>query len=129
MKREYVKPVMQGEAFVANEYVAACYKINCNVPGSGSLWAETNGQEGLQMSGRNKDTELVRGAKACNEWHKGVIQDEAPAANGYWVQPGGWFGEDKVDSVYYWKEDLGSPYNYHATMLDKVEWETNPNAS
>lgn len=29
MKREYVKPVIESEEFVANEYVAACYKIVC----------------------------------------------------------------------------------------------------
>ena len=41
MKREYSKPAMNVEVFEASEYVAACYKINCNVPGSGKLWAET----------------------------------------------------------------------------------------
>ncbi len=30
MKKVYVKPVMESEAFVANEYVAACFKITCN---------------------------------------------------------------------------------------------------
>ncbi len=29
MKKEYVKPMMECEAFVANEYVAACYDIIC----------------------------------------------------------------------------------------------------
>ena len=29
MKRTYVKPVMESEEFVANEYVAACYLITC----------------------------------------------------------------------------------------------------
>lgn len=32
MKRAYVRPTMVGERFVANEYVAACWKIECNVP-------------------------------------------------------------------------------------------------
>ena len=30
MKKAYVTPVMESEAFVANEYVAACFKITCN---------------------------------------------------------------------------------------------------
>lgn len=30
MKKEYMKPVMESEAFVANEYVAACWFIRCN---------------------------------------------------------------------------------------------------
>lgn len=29
MKREYVKPVIESEEFVANEYVAGCYIIKC----------------------------------------------------------------------------------------------------
>lgn len=35
MKKAYVTPVMESEAFVANEYVAACYRIRC-----------TDGEEG-----------------------------------------------------------------------------------
>lgn len=30
MKREYVKPVIESEEFVANEYVAACWWVTCN---------------------------------------------------------------------------------------------------
>lgn len=29
MRKEYVKPVMESEEFVLNEYVAACWQINC----------------------------------------------------------------------------------------------------
>ena len=29
MKKAYVTPVMESEAFVANEYVAACWRIVC----------------------------------------------------------------------------------------------------
>lgn len=29
MKKTYVKPVMEGEAFVANEYIAACWTVSC----------------------------------------------------------------------------------------------------
>lgn len=32
MKREYVKPVIESEEFVANEYVAACWDLKCNTP-------------------------------------------------------------------------------------------------
>lgn len=30
MKKTYVSPVMETEEFVANEYVAACYEVECN---------------------------------------------------------------------------------------------------
>ena len=33
MKKAYVKPVMESEAFVANEYVAACYWAKCDPQG------------------------------------------------------------------------------------------------
>lgn len=29
MRKEYVKPVMESEEFVSNEYVAACYWVDC----------------------------------------------------------------------------------------------------
>ena len=127
--REYVKPMMDSEVFVANEYVSACYKINCNVPGTGYLYAETNGQPGLQRTGHNADKFLVGPVSACNEWHKGIIQDNPPESNGYWYQPGilGW-GSSTTD-VYWWEEDLGSSSDIHATRMDKIEWETNRNAS
>lgn len=35
MKRTYVKPVMESEAFVANEYVAACWTFACEGGGTG----------------------------------------------------------------------------------------------
>ena len=30
--KAYVKPMMDSEVFVANEYVAACYRIKCTTP-------------------------------------------------------------------------------------------------
>ena len=126
MKREYSTPVMKVEVFEASESVAACYKINCNVPGSGILWAETNGEKGLQTSGSNKDTQLTfKYYGACNRWHKGVIQGKDPEFNGYWRDIYG-----NTTKVYWWKEDLGSASDYHATRMDGIrEWETNTNAS
>ena len=32
MKRESVKPVIESEEFVANEYVAACWRLTCETP-------------------------------------------------------------------------------------------------
>ena len=33
MRKDYVKPTMESEAFVANEYVAACYWVDCTHDG------------------------------------------------------------------------------------------------
>lgn len=41
MKKEYVKPQIFGEKFIANEYVAACYHGVCNI--SGYVFTDTNG--------------------------------------------------------------------------------------
>ena len=30
--KNYVKPMMESEAFAANEYIAACYRIRCTTP-------------------------------------------------------------------------------------------------
>lgn len=38
MKKAYVKPVMESEAFVANEYVAACWRVSCNDCGEEMLY-------------------------------------------------------------------------------------------
>lgn len=124
MKREYSTPAMKVEVFEASESVAACYKIYCNVPGSGKLWNENGKEPGLQTKGTNKDEQLTfTKMSACNRWHKGVIKSEDPKANGYWVSG------RRVTPVFWWNERLGSSSDYHATTLNKINWETNPNAS
>ena len=30
MRKEYVKPMMESEEFVSNEYVAACWRVTCD---------------------------------------------------------------------------------------------------
>ena len=45
MKRQYVKPMMESEAFVANEYVAACYTVSCIGDGCGSFPGKWEGTE------------------------------------------------------------------------------------
>lgn len=46
MKKEYVKPAMESEVFISNEYVAACYSGVCNVNcWSYSAWDDADGDE------------------------------------------------------------------------------------
>lgn len=129
--KTYVKPNLVSEKFIANEYIAACYVINCNVPGLGTLYNESNGVPGLQTRGKfgeyEADERVVSGVWACNEWHKGVFQDEAPKANGYWKY--GTIFDSEIVDVYWWNENLGSGLDVHATTIFDKEWETNPNAS
>lgn len=51
MKKEYVKPVMEGEAFVANEYVATCYTIICD---NNCGYVETKSLDGVGNHGTAK---------------------------------------------------------------------------
>lgn len=107
MKRAYVRPTMVGERFVANEYVAACWKINCNVPlGTGYIDKNGNG---------------------CNKWHTGVkgVPNDGPKANAMW-HPSWSVGKDYP--VYYWRDGDGE-LDIHFSKVEDAQWETNPNAS
>lgn len=135
--KKYVKPTMNGEMFVANEYVGACYVINCNVPDAVDwsgfwpegldvyLYSESNGSSGLQTTGSNPDKLILsgNGIGGCDEWHKGVISGTAPSYNGYWVIE----DQDPIQ-VYWWDEELGSAYDVHATTSPQTA-KSNPNAS
>lgn len=88
MKKEYMKPTMFAEEFVANEYVAACgdankvYKFTCDAGGgaSGEVYIESNGKDGLQVFEQNPDTHRTRGwtrsYHACNITHEASATDE-----------------------------------------------------
>ena len=42
MKKEYVKPVIESEEFVANEYVALCWTGYCNEKHTFAIWDVTD---------------------------------------------------------------------------------------
>lgn len=129
MKRAYVKPTMESEAFVPQTYVAACgdenkvYKFVCNAnPGGwfevGGVYEETNGKEGLQLIGSNPDRRLsFLSYHPCSETHYAPVDDEF--IHGYLV------GVDippKVTEVMIWT-DGGT--NVHCTTdLKQETWET-----
>lgn len=131
MKKIWSAPEAVAEQFAANEYVAACYLVKCDVPSGRGLYNESNGVPGLQMES-NGDTPADErllwkiGLSGCNRYHGGVIRATDPETNGYWVSQN-WGGSYDVISVFWWHEDLGSTYDYHASA--SLEFETNPNAS
>lgn len=86
MKRTYVTPTMECESFAADQYVAACYKINCNVPGYGDGYVESNGQAGLQ-TGRNGDNYKASGT-GCGVMQTVVMEPGYRPTKGYWVVDG-----------------------------------------
>ena len=126
MKREYVRPMMRGEVFAANEYVAGCgdsgvtYKFTCDAGGGrlGSVYLETNGREGLQTDGPNRD-KYLSGYYACGTTHEAESDDEF--LDGYYVRDEGY--GTKVTKVIVWRGPWGN--NTHCTTnLDKDSWET-----
>lgn len=138
-KRIWSKPEMNEFAFAANEYVAACWKINCNVElGFGfididgnKLWDKfidtllTPGRDRYDREEKKwyKDPSTVKG---CGTWHKGVegVPDDGPEANAVWCPAN---GGDNYD-VYYWRDGNGA-YDVHFSKAEDAQWETNPNAS
>lgn len=127
MRKEYVKPSITSEEFVANEYIAACWNIRCNVP-YGYGYYETNGKPGYQS-----DDVYIAGGSGCKKMHEARGIDAAgPAANAMW-QPTDVFGKKVGDpyGVFYFKAkgDHWGDSNHHFCTLDKVNWDPNPNAS
>lgn len=87
MKKVYVTPVMESEAFVANEYVAACYNVKCaqddvagrlcNYPerliktGDWTLseWLDKNGDESFHKGDESHFASFSREREDVNEYY------------------------------------------------------------
>lgn len=132
MKKQWASPRILVQEFEANEYVAACWKINCNVPtGFGFIDRNENGKYD-----RFADEKLTSdGVYGCNVWHTGVegVPGDGPQANAMW-QPqretwwGGYENNGDAYDVYYWSDGWGQSHR-HFSKVEDAQWETNPNAS
>lgn len=125
-KRVYSKPILESETFIPQAYIAKCgdsgtvYKFTCDAGGgyAGSVYLETNGQEGLQ-TGRGGDRYLS-GYHACGTTHEADSNNEF--LEGYYVTSS-WFGGTKVTPVIVWRGPNND--NTHCTTnLDMDSWET-----
>lgn len=125
-KKAYIKPVLESETFVPQSYVAACgdlnkvYKFKCDAGGgrSGSVYLETNGQEGLQTGGRNPD-QYLSGYHACGTTHEAKSTDAF--LDGYYVTSS--WGSTTVTPVIVWRGPNND--NTHCTEnLNMDSWET-----
>lgn len=128
-KKIWTRPLAEVEQFMANEYVAACWKINCNVP-DGYGYTDNNGNgkydyntDTLLTPGSNKNPKSVSG---CGTWHVGVqgVPNDGPVANAMWNPD--WGNTDYP--VYYWRDGDGA-YDVHFSKVEDAQWQTNPNAS
>lgn len=133
-KRAYIKPVLESETFIPQNYIAACgdlnkvYKFKCDAGGgvSGNVYIENHKQEGLQTSGWKKDTPLG-GYHACGTTHEAKSTDDF--LDGYYVTEryvGYWpFGhtETVTTPVIIWRGPNND--NTHCTTnLNINTWET-----
>lgn len=132
MKRAYVRPTMVGERFVANEYVAACWKIKCNVP-DGYGYIDNNGNSKFDSNDKLLTSKNVLGrpkiVSGCGKWHTGVsgVPGDGPTQNAMW-HPVSILGREKDYPVYFWRDGNGEN-DVHFSKVQDAQWETNPNAS
>ena len=120
--KTYIKPMMESEYFVANQYISACWWVDCNIE-YGDVYLETNGKAGLQMTGYNHDKQIGRDVTGCGRIHNGVTEE--PTANGYWVEKTFWGNTGRVRDVFSWEDRHG----WHSSYIEDANWDTNPNAS
>ena len=69
--KTYVKPMMESEAFVANEYVAACWYVSCNHRSTGAVIGGTLCEYGTQLYGGDYETFEELANYSSFDVHKG----------------------------------------------------------
>lgn len=128
MKKKYVKPILVNETFTPNEYVAACWKINCNVE-KGIGFIDTNGNKQYDWSDQKICFSNPR--VGCGEWHTGVqgVPDDGPVANAMWQPTNDWGVPNGEAYDVYWWSTGNRDHDQHFSKVEKAEWATNPNAS
>lgn len=126
-KRSYVKPVLSGEEFVPQNYIAACgdsgvvYKFKCNAPRGTVYYYDATG-----------NAIYVGGYKPCGGEHEAPSSDAFPSG---FVDRNNNGKEDTGEKAIIWLEKVtwedwwGNTHtdidNWHATTeLDQNEWET-----
>lgn len=134
MKKVYMKPQIYAENFLPNEYIAACYRIYCETPRNNStyyrIYDDTNKNGIKDRSDKLLLNKSVFGFYGCGQYHKGIVQDNPPTANGFVTDALG----GNAQSVFWWKERLGSTYDYHVMTpggkgYEDITTPEHPNAS
>ena len=132
MKKEWIKPLVEVQDFVANDYVAACYSGTCNI--SGEVYMDTNGNGQFD---ENIDAYKYKNT-ACDHTFEVTGQDSPkPQANAFvvdkeWI-PGHWVGSWNGHwEKGYWKTEATPVYNFdnvHVATMDSIHTHERPNHS
>lgn len=134
--RNWERPMTVVDTFVANEFVSACgdknkeYLFKCDAGDGvyGSVYKETNGVDGLQTRGWNRDEQIAdynyvpylgeSGFHACGTEH--VAKHDSGFYPGYYCAKG---NTNKPVQVIIWRGNRGN--NVHCTThLNMNEWTT-----
>lgn len=133
MKRVYEKPMAFEEAFVSNEYVAACYYLACLVGSKGTfskndkanyLWKSDEKGYGIWHSANQKGTCSDKHANRVITDHGGIfekVQENNSASGGQgWINGG---FDDWIDVKNDGKMNAGDIIYWHTNNSDnKRQW-------
>lgn len=126
--KKYVKPTMNGELFMTNEYISACFIGECNI--DGSVYSDPEGKNRLYTN------------DACG--HEFTIRnvETAPAANAYvvggyrvcqWVDKDNWIGNGTHKELECtWKTETTPVYLFervHVATISSIKPHAKPNHS
>lgn len=123
--KKWTRPIANVQEFAANEYVAMCWKIKCNVP-YGFGFYDRNGDGKYR---KEDDGAKIATGYGCGHYHHGVQSDQGPVANAMW-QPTDNRGNAKGAAYPVFMFKTGNHNNdHHFSKVSDAQWETNPNAS
>ena len=94
MKKAYVKPAMESEVFISNEYVAACYSGVCDV----NCWSYFHWDD-KDGNGRVDREELGDKVNSDNEACGATFNDKGSISPVAW-----WYREEWRTGYYFWAE-------------------------
>lgn len=124
-KRAYIKPILESETFVPQNYIAACndvtvtWNIKCNVPyGFGFIDQNGNGKYD-----RRSERKIATG-EGCGIYHTvDLPRGETPKENAMW-QPTDRWGDEKGNAfgTYYWVEKSWGNNENHFSIASEGDW-------
>lgn len=124
--KDYVRPMMESEAFTANEYIAACgdenkvYKFVCDAGGGtpGTVYEDSNHNGKWDLIGDRALTGYILPTyHACGETHQAPTDDEF--FEGFYLPNSNPFDAQKV---IIWTD--GGTNIHCTTNLEMDQWET-----
>lgn len=147
--KKYVKPVMESESFVANEYIGACWLMTCSCQGENDPIAISGNDVGgaimgsfgnsLEVAGQETNGDLIvvgslygSSGESCNTAHSGLdttLVDQIDCTKVNW-------GEGKL-LCYLWTAFFGTggtqvgEAHHHVTLASttKANYPAHPNHS